>query len=193
VPVRLVILASGSGTTLQSLLDAAAAGRLGAEVVAAGSDRPGCRAMKRAEDAGIATFALDLADFADRTSWNSAISDRIAGYEPDMVVLAGFMRVLDADVVERFRMVNTHPSLLPAFPGAHAVRDALRHGVKVTGVTIHWVDSGLDSGPIIAQRAVEVHAEDTENSLRERIQEVEKPLYIATIRQLCRSIEESGP
>jgi phosphoribosylglycinamide formyltransferase-1 len=191
VPVRLVVLASGSGTTLQAVLDAVADPEFPAEVVAAGSDRPGCQAMKRAADAGIETVELALADFPDRSSWDRALADAVDSYKPDLVVLAGFMRVLSAETVERFDMINTHPSLLPSFPGAHAVADALAHGVRVTGVTVHRVDSGLDSGPILAQVAVPVLPEDTEDSLRARIQEAEKPLFIDTIRQLCISIEES--
>jgi phosphoribosylglycinamide formyltransferase 1 len=191
VPVRLVVLASGSGTTLQAVVDAVAEPEFPAEVVAAGTDRPDCQAMKRAADAGIPTFAVALAEFADRPSWDAALADEIAGFEPDLVVLAGFMRVLSADTVTRFSMVNTHPSLLPSFPGAHAVTDALRHGVKVTGVTVHRVDAGLDSGAILAQTAVPVFDDDTEDSLRERVQKAEKPLFVDTIRQLCISIEES--
>lgn len=191
MPVRLVVLASGSGTTLQAVLDAVADPEFPAEVVAAGSDRPGCQAMKRAADAGIETVELALADFPDRSSWDRALADAVDSYKPDLVVLAGFMRVLSAETVERFDMINTHPSLLPSFPGAHAVADALAHGVRVTGVTVHRVDSGLDSGPILAQVAVPVLPEDTEDSLRARIQEAEKPLFIDTIRQLCISIEES--
>lgn len=173
------------------MLDAVADPEFPAEVVAAGSDRPGCQAMKRAADAGIETVELALADFPDRSSWDRALADAVDSYKPDLVVLAGFMRVLSAETVERFDMINTHPSLLPSFPGAHAVADALAHGVRVTGVTVHRVDSGLDSGPILAQVAVPVLPEDTEDSLRARIQEAEKPLFIDTIRQLCISIEES--
>jgi phosphoribosylglycinamide formyltransferase-1 len=191
VPARLVVLASGSGTTLQAVLDAVAEGVIPARIVAAGTDRPGCQAMKRAADAGIETFAEALADHPGRSSWDAALHDRLAAYRPDLVVLAGFMRVIAGPTVERFPMVNTHPSLLPAFPGAHAISDALAYGVKVTGVTVHRVDAGLDSGPILAQAAVPVVEGDTEDSLRARVQEAEKPLFLATIRQLCISIEES--
>jgi formyltetrahydrofolate-dependent phosphoribosylglycinamide formyltransferase len=190
VTARIVVLASGSGSTLQAVLDAAASGELPATIMAAGSDRPGCLAMKRAADAGIETFELALKDFADRPAWDAAFADRIATYQPDLVVLAGFMRIFSAETIGRFRMVNTHPALSPAFPGAHAVRDALAHGVKVSGVTIHWVDAGVDTGPIIAQAAVPVEAGDTEDSLRDRIQAVEKPLYVKTISEICRSFEE---
>ncbi|MEO6503694.1 MAG: phosphoribosylglycinamide formyltransferase [Jatrophihabitantaceae bacterium] len=183
--VRLVVLASGSGSTLQAVLDAAAAPDFGAAVVAAGTDRPECSAMRRAAEAGVPTFAVPLADYADRADWDAALAEAIAGHRPDLVLLAGFMRVLSPATVSRFEMINTHPSLLPSFPGGHAISDALAHGVKVTGVTVHRVDAGLDSGPILAQAAVPVCAEDTVDTLRQRIQLAEKPLFLDTIRQLC--------
>ena len=154
-------------------------------MVAAGTDVKGCPAMARAEHAGLPTFAVPLADYERREDWNSALAGAIAAHEPDLVVLAGFMRVLGPAVVSRFRIVNTHPALLPAFPGAHAVRDALAAGVTTTGVTVHWVDEGVDTGPVIAQAAVPVEPGDDEDSLRSRIQAVEKPLYVSAIRQLC--------
>jgi phosphoribosylglycinamide formyltransferase-1 len=193
VPVRLIVLASGSGSTLQAVLDAAAEPDFPAVVVAAGTDRPGGPAIKRAADAGVSTFSVALADYPDRSSWNDALAEAIAEHEPRLVVLAGFMRLLDAATVSRFDMVNTHPSLLPSFPGAHAVRDALAHGVKVSGVTVHRVDAGLDSGPILAQAAVPVRPDDTEASLQARIQVAEKPLFVDTIRALCLSYEEPLP
>jgi phosphoribosylglycinamide formyltransferase-1 len=192
VPVRLVVLASGTGSTLQEVINAAVAPDYPATVVAAGSDRPGCLAMQRAVDAGLPTFTHALSDFSDRSAWNSAVADDIAQWEPGLVVLAGFMRVLSPETVNRFKIINTHPSLLPSFPGAHAIRDALVHGVAVTGVTVHWVDAGLDSGQIIAQTAVPVLDGDTAEDLLARVQAVEKPLFIKTIRQLCNSIEESS-
>ncbi|MEO6703228.1 MAG: phosphoribosylglycinamide formyltransferase [Jatrophihabitantaceae bacterium] len=185
---RIVVLASGSGSTLQAIIDAAEDGLLAAEVVAAGTDRPGCLAMQRATTAGVSTFAVSFADFADRAIWDQALAEAIAGYRPDLVVLAGFMRLLAAETVQRFDIINTHPSLLPSFPGAHAIADALNHGVKLTGVTVHRVDAGLDSGPILAQAGVPVQPTDTADSLRERIQAIEKPLYIQTIHQLCSEI-----
>jgi len=185
---RLVALASGSGSTLQAILDDP---ELGPLVVAAGTDVPTCPAMERAAIAGVDTFARALADFPDRAAWNAGLAESIAGYEPDLVVLAGFMRVLAPEVVARFRIVNTHPSLLPSFPGAHAVRDALAAGVSHTGVTVHWVDEGVDTGPIIAQQEVPVLAGDDEESLRARIQAAEKPLYVHAIRQLCTDL--TGP
>jgi phosphoribosylglycinamide formyltransferase 1 len=189
VPARLLVLASGTGSTLQAILDAAADPGFGATVVAAGSDVPGCGAMTRAEAAGVETFAVALRDYSTREAWNEALGAVIAGYRPDLVVCAGFMRVLGPSIVARFKILNTHPSLLPAFPGAHAVRDALAYGVKVSGVTVHWVDEGLDSGPILAQAAVPVDPGDDEESLRARIQAVEKPLYVQTISQLSQRID----
>jgi len=186
VTVRLVVLASGSGTTLQAVLDAAADPAFGAEVVAAGTDRPDCQAIRRAAGAGVPTFAVALADHPDRAAWNAALAEAIAAHRPDLVLLAGFMRVLAADTVARFEMINTHPSLLPSFPGGHAVADALAHGVKITGVTVHRVDAGLDSGEILAQAAVPVLDGDTVDTLRHRIQAAEKPLFLHTVRQLCR-------
>jgi formyltetrahydrofolate-dependent phosphoribosylglycinamide formyltransferase len=184
---RLVVLASGSGTTLQAILDEPG---LGASVVAAGSDVPGCPALQRAERAGVPTFAVALPAFPDRQAWNAELAAAIAKYEPDLVVLAGFMKLLAPEVVNRFRIVNTHPALLPAFPGAHAIRDALAAGVSTTGVTVHWVDEGIDTGPVIAQAAVAVEPGDDEDSLRSRIQAAEKPLYLQALRQLCREIGE---
>ena len=177
---RIVVLASGSGTTLQAVLDDPVLRPL---VVAAGTDVPTCPAMQRARDAGVATFAVALEDQPDRDSWNDALTEAIAAHDPDLVVLAGFMRILGPKVVARFRIVNTHPALLPAFPGAHALRDALAAGATTTGVTVHWVDEGVDTGPVIAQVSVAVRPDDDEASLRERIQAAEKPLYVQAIRR----------
>jgi phosphoribosylglycinamide formyltransferase-1 len=188
VAARLVLLASGAGSTLQAFLNAVDTGDLDARIVAVGSDRPDCAALQRARDAGVPTFAVALAAGGDREAWNGAMAQAIAEHRPDLVILAGFMRVLGPQVVNRFRMVNTHPSLLPAFPGAHAVRDALEHGVRISGVTVHWVDEGLDSGPIIAQAAVDVLPDDDEDTLRTRIQQVEKPLYLNTVRTLAKEL-----
>jgi phosphoribosylglycinamide formyltransferase 1 len=179
---RLVVLASGNGSTLQALLDDP---QLGPQIVATGTDVTASRAVRRAAAAGVATFTIALRDYPDRPAWNDALAEAIAEYAPDLVVLAGFMRILAPSVVGQFRIINTHPALLPAFPGAHAVRDALAAGVPVTGVTVHWVDEGVDTGPVIAQREVPVHPDDDEDSLQARVQAVEKPLYVNTIRTLC--------
>ncbi|WP_375492652.1 phosphoribosylglycinamide formyltransferase [uncultured Jatrophihabitans sp.] len=182
---RLVVLASGTGSTLAALLDDDVLGRA---VVAAGTDRPGCAAMQRAADAGVPTFALALDACPDRSAWNAELAELVAAHEPDLVVLAGFMRVLAPSFVARFRIVNTHPALLPAHPGAHAIRDALAAGDAYTGVTVHWVDDGVDTGPVIAQVEVPVEAGDDEQTLQARIQAAEKPLYVATVRKLCEEI-----
>jgi phosphoribosylglycinamide formyltransferase-1 len=187
VPARLVVLASGSGTTLQAIIDEPG---LRPVVCAVGADRAGIRALDRAAAAGIATFVVPFADFADRGKWNDAFAVALRAYRPNLVVLAGFMRLFDAALVERFAMVNTHPSLLPAFPGIgiRAVRNALVHGVKVTGATVHRVDAGVDSGAILAQVAVPVLDGDDEHTLFARIQEAERPLYVETLRRLCQEI-----
>jgi formyltetrahydrofolate-dependent phosphoribosylglycinamide formyltransferase len=182
--VRLVLLASGGGTTLQAILDDP---QLRGQVVAAGTDVPDCAAMQRAAAAGVPTFTVALREHRDRDAWNEALSDRIAEHEPDLLVLAGFMRILGPKVVGRFRIVNTHPALLPAFPGAHAVRDALAAGATTSGVTVHWVDEGVDTGPVIAQVVVPVQPDDDEDTLRARIQAAEKPLYVQAIRELTES------
>jgi formyltetrahydrofolate-dependent phosphoribosylglycinamide formyltransferase len=187
--VRIVVLASGSGTTLQAILDAAGESDFGGEIVAAGTDVKGCQAMIRAESAHLPTFAVALADFDDRDVWNDALAAAVVEHQPDLVVLAGFMRLLSPTFVRRFRVVNTHPSMLPAFPGAHAIREALAAGVGTTGVTVHWVDEGVDTGPIITQAAVAIEPNDDEESLRQRVQAVEKPLYVNAIRQLCQEFQ----
>jgi formyltetrahydrofolate-dependent phosphoribosylglycinamide formyltransferase len=185
---RLVVLASGAGTTLQAVLDDPV---LRPRVVAVGSDRRVAAALERARSCAIDTFAVAMSDYEDRESWNRALEKAIAAHEPDLVVLAGFMRILDAAFVGRFRIVNTHPALLPAFPGAHAVRDALAAGADRTGVTVHWVDEGVDTGPILAQQEVPVLADDDEDSLRARIQLAEKPLYVRALRSVLAESEIS--
>ncbi len=191
MPARLVVLASGVGSTLQAVLDATRDPAYGAQIVAVGTDRDGTRAQERAEGAGIPVFTVRLPDFAERADFDVAVGDAIASYAPDLVVLAGYMKVLGPSVVRRFPIVNTHPSLLPAFPGGHAIADALEYGVKVSGVTVHWVDEGVDTGPIIAQAPVPVEDGDTEDSLRERIQAVERDLYVQTIRRVAAASQQS--
>jgi phosphoribosylglycinamide formyltransferase-1 len=182
---RLVVLASGEGTTLQALLDASADPSYGAQVVAVGSDRPGARALERAAHRGVPGFAVPLV--GDRSAWDLELADAVAVHEPALVVCAGFMRILAPSFLARFPVTNTHPALLPAFPGAHAVRDALAYGVKVTGVTVHLVDEGVDTGPVVAQAAVPVLPGDDEATLHARIQEVEHPLYVEAVGRLARS------
>jgi phosphoribosylglycinamide formyltransferase 1 len=186
--VRLAVLVSGSGTNLQALLDAIAADAdFGGEVVVVGSDRPGAGGLDRARAAGIATVVQPLPAHPDRPTWEAALRDELAAHRPDVVVLAGFMRLLSGAFLAGWpdRVVNTHPSLLPAFRGAHAVRDALAHGVKVTGCTVHLVDEEVDHGPIVAQEAVPVLPDDDETSLHERIKAVEHRLLPACVRLLC--------
>lgn len=180
---RIVVLASGSGTLLQALLDACASGEAGATVVAVGTDRPAVRALGRAEGAGIPTFVLPVSDFATRADWDVALRDRVDEYGPDLVVSAGFMKLVGPAFLDRFggRMINTHPALLPSFPGVHAPRDALAHGVKVTGATIFLVDAGIDTGRILGQVAVPVLPDDTVDSLHERIKVVERQLLVDTV------------
>lgn len=178
--MRIAVLVSGSGSNLQAILDRAAADPgFGAEVVLVLSDRPGVGALDRAHGAGVPTVVVDWTDHRDRVAFTAAVCDAAEGAGAEALVLAGFMRILAPEAVARFpdRIVNVHPSLLPAFPGGRAVEEALAHGVKVAGVTVHFVDEQVDHGPIIAQRAVSVDAGDTVASLHARIQAVEHELY----------------
>ncbi|ROO90165.1 phosphoribosylglycinamide formyltransferase-1 [Actinocorallia herbida] len=184
---RLVVLVSGAGTNLQALLDACADPAYGAQVVAVGADRPGIAGLDRAERAGLPTFVAQVGDFPSRAAWDEALTALVAEHEPDLVVSAGFMKILGPRFLDRFTVVNTHPALLPAFPGAHAVRDALAYGVKVTGCTVHFVDAGVDTGPIIAQETVKVGWHDDEESLHEKIKQVERRLFIDVIGRLARN------
>ncbi|MER6536705.1 phosphoribosylglycinamide formyltransferase [Streptomyces sp. 900105755] len=192
VAKRLVVLVSGSGTNLQALLDAIAehgAEAYGAEVVAVGADRAGIEGLARAERAGIPTFVTRVKDFATREEWDRALADAVAAHEPDLVVSAGFMKIVGKEFLARFggRTVNTHPALLPSFPGAHGVRDALAYGARVTGCTVHFVDDGVDTGPIIAQGVVEVRDEDDESALHERIKDVERRLLVEVVGRIARN------
>ncbi|MFI0417834.1 phosphoribosylglycinamide formyltransferase [Spongiactinospora sp. 9N601] len=184
--LRLVVLVSGSGTNLQALLDASREAGYGAEIVAVGADRTGIEGLARAERAGVPTFVERLADHPDRAGWDIALARRIAAWKPDLVVCAGFMKILGAPTIEAFPVVNTHPALLPAFPGAHGVRDALAYGVRVTGCTVMFADAGVDTGPIIAQETVPVYDGDDEHLLHERIKAVERVLLVETIGRMAR-------
>lgn len=175
-PTQIVVLASGTGTLLQALLAAAGPNY---QVSAVVTDRP-CAALDHARAAGIATHCVPLD--GDRDAWNKQLGNTVAHYRPDVVVSAGFMKILGPDFVHRFTVINTHPALLPAFPGAHAVRDALAYGVTITGCTVHYVDEGVDTGPIIAQRAVEIEPGDTEESLHNRIKTVERQLIVQILQ-----------
>ncbi|MEU6716237.1 phosphoribosylglycinamide formyltransferase [Nonomuraea sp. NPDC046802] len=183
---RLVVLVSGSGTNLQALLDASADPSYGARVVAVGADRDGIEGLARATRVQIPTFVEKLGDYATRAEWDAAIAAKIAAYEPDLVVSAGFMKILGAPTLDAFPVLNTHPALLPSFPGAHGVRDALAHGVKVTGCTVILADAGVDSGPIIAQEAVPVLPGDDEAVLHERIKTVERRLLVDIVGRMVR-------
>ena len=183
---RVVVLASGSGTNLQSLLDAErSAEGLGGAVVRVLTDRAGVGALRRAEQAGVPTSTVLLEDHPDRSAWAAALATAMAAAEPDLVVLAGFMRILPASVVQRWPMLNIHPSLLPAFPGASAVADALAWGVKVSGCTVHFVEEQVDHGPIVAQEAVAVQPDDSEETLHGRIQAAEHRLLPSCVRLFC--------
>jgi phosphoribosylglycinamide formyltransferase 1 len=187
-PRRLVVLVSGSGTNLAALLDAADQPSYGASVVAVGADRDGIAALDRAHARGIPTFVLRVDDFASRDDWDTAFTDAVAAHDPDLVVLAGFMRLTGAAFLARFggRCVNTHPALLPSFPGMHGPRDALAHGVKVAGATVFVVDAGVDTGPIAAQVAVPVRDDDDESSLHERIKVEERAMLVDVVGRMAR-------
>jgi phosphoribosylglycinamide formyltransferase-1 len=188
VAARLVVLASGSGTTLQALLDASAAPSFGAQVVAVGTDRTGIEAIARAERAGAETFTCRTSQYGERDEWDAALADAVAAYEPDLVISAGFMKLVGPHFLKTFggRFVNSHPALLPAFPGMHGARDALEHGVKITGCTLFVVDDGVDTGPIIAQTAVPVLDTDDEAALHERIKIAEREMLVEYIGRMAR-------
>jgi phosphoribosylglycinamide formyltransferase-1 len=183
---RLVILASGSGTLAQAIFDA----HLEADIVAVISDQPGAHVLERAQKVGIETFTIPM--LSDRTEWDREMETLIAALHPDLVVSAGFMRILSERITSRFKIINSHPALLPLYPGAHAVRDALVAGATETGTTIHWVDAGIDTGRIIAQERVPILAGDTEESLHERIKIVERGLIVATIASLLPTLEKTN-
>ena len=185
---RLVVLVSGAGTNLQALLDACADGSYGAAVMAVGADRTGIEGLARARRAGVPVFTHLVADHPSRAAWDRALTRSCARYQPDLVISAGFMKLVGKDFLDRFGgcFVNTHPSLLPAFAGMHAVRDALGYGVKVTGCTVFLVDLGTDTGPVIAQAAVGVREDDDEASLHERIKVTERALLVETVGRMVR-------
>jgi phosphoribosylglycinamide formyltransferase-1 len=189
VPARVVVLVSGSGTLLQALLDAAAEPGFPARVVAVGADRTDIEGLARAERRAVPTFGLRVADHLDRAAWDDAMAKAVAEHRPDLVISAGFMKILGPGFRDTIGcpMINTHPALLPAFPGVRPVADALGYGVKVTGATVHLVDDGVDTGPVLAQRAVEVRPGDTVESLHERIKIEERRLLVSTVAALARS------
>nr|WP_092979495.1 bifunctional phosphoribosylaminoimidazolecarboxamide formyltransferase/IMP cyclohydrolase [Actinopolyspora righensis] len=185
--MRVVVLVSGSGSLLQALLDATADPDYPVRIVAVGADRPGITGSQRAESAGIPTFTCRLPEFSSREDWDRALAEECAAHEPDLVVSAGFMKLVGPEFLARFggRYLNSHPALLPSFPGMHGVRDALDYGVRVTGCTLFVVDEGVDTGPILAQQAVEVLPDDDEESLHERIKAVERRTLVRTLERLA--------
>lgn len=183
-----MVLVSGSGTNLQALIDASTDESYGAQIVAVGADRSGIEGLDRARRAGIETFVVSTDDYADRTAWDAEMTADVAGFSPDLVVLAGFMKLTGPAFLESFggRTVNTHPALSPAFAGMHGPRDALAYGVKVTGATLFVVDEGVDTGPIVAQVAVPVFDVDDEASLHERIKESERVMLVECVGRMAR-------
>ena len=185
-PARLVVLVSGAGTNLQALLDACADTSYGVRVVAVGADREDTGGLARAERAAIPTFVRRVGDFETREGWDSALATVIERFEPDLVVLAGFMKLVSTDFLARFLTLNTHPALCPSFPGMHGPQDALDYGVKVTGATLFVVDGGVDTGPIVAQTAVAVADDDDVESLHERIKAAERAMLVESVGRIAR-------
>jgi phosphoribosylglycinamide formyltransferase 1 len=185
---RLVVLVSGTGSNLEALLAAHQDPAFGARVVGVISDRSDIRALEIARAAGVPTAVVSLRDFEDRAAWDVALTEAVAVFSPDVVVLAGFMKLVGPPFLARFenRVVNTHPALLPSFPGAHGVRDALAYGVTVSGCSVIVVDGGIDAGPILAQEAVPVMPDDDESSLHERIKVVERRLLVDVVGRIAR-------
>jgi len=188
LPARLVVLVSGSGTNLQALLDACVEPGYGAQVVAVGSDRPGVAGLDRADKAGVATFVCRVGEYPSRPEWDAALTRHCAEHEPDLVISAGFLKLVGPTFLDAYqgRYLNTHNALLPAFPGIHGPRDALEYGVKVAGATLFFVDEGVDTGPIVAQVAVPVHEDDTEETLTDRIKAAERRQLVHYVGRLVR-------
>ncbi|MEV1288511.1 phosphoribosylglycinamide formyltransferase [Micromonospora sp. NPDC049679] len=185
---RIVVLISGSGSNLQALLDACADPAYGARVVAVGADRDGVAGLERAAAAGVPTFVDAVRSYPGRDDWDRALAAHVAEHEPDLVISAGFLKLVGTEFLAAFgdRYVNTHNALLPAFPGIHGPRDALAYGVKLAGATLFFVDAGVDTGPIIAQVAVPVLPDDTEETLTERIKEAERQQLVEYVGRLVR-------
>jgi phosphoribosylglycinamide formyltransferase-1 len=185
----IVVLVSGCGTNLQALIDAAADPAYGLRIAAVGADRDNIEGLARARRAGIPTFVCRVADFATREEWDAGLASKVAAYRPQLVVLAGFMKLTGEVFLSQFggRTVNTHPALSPSFPGTHGPQAALDYGVKVTGCTLFVVDSGVDTGPIVAQRAVVVDDDDTAEVLHERIKAVERQMLVDYVGRMVRN------
>lgn len=191
MPKRVVVLVSGTGTLLQALLDESRLAATPYRVVAVGSDRPGIEGLRRAQGFGVPTFVHPFHKGEDRAVWDAELTAQVASFTPDLVVLAGFMKLVGPAFLSRFagRTINTHPSLLPSFPGMNAPADALAHGVKVTGSTVFQVDSGVDSGRILAQEPVRIQPGDAVAELHERIKTVERRLLVDVVNQICGGVE----
>lgn len=187
-PARVVVLLSGSGSLLQALLDACADEAYGVQIVAVGADRPGVVGLERAEQAGVPTFVLRTKDFPDRQAWDRALGEEVATHRPDLVVSAGFLKLVGPDFLARFggRYLNSHNALLPSFPGIHGPADALAYGVKVTGATLFVVDAGVDTGVIVAQCVVPVENGDDVDTLTERIKQAERPQLVEYVGRMAR-------
>ena len=183
---QIVVLASGSGSLAEAIFDADFSSEK-ATVTALICDRPGAPVLQRATDHQIKSYLVAIGD--KREDWNNQLENLLVELDPDLVVSAGFMRILPEAITSRFKIINSHPALLPLYPGAHAVRDALADGAKESGTTIHWVDAGVDTGEVIAQERIEIRASDTEASLHERIKIIERGLIVATIRRLLPTLE----
>ncbi|MFV0462170.1 MAG: phosphoribosylglycinamide formyltransferase [Nostocoides sp.] len=187
-PTRLVVLLSGSGTLLQALLEAAKDPDFGAQIVAVGADRPATLGEQRAVEAGIPTFVCRVADYPSRQAWDAALTEAVAEHSPDLVVSAGFLKLVGAAFLGRFggRYLNSHNALLPSFPGIHGPADALAYGVKLAGATLFVVDEGVDTGAIVAQCAVPVLDDDDVERLTERIKEAERPQLVHWVGRMAR-------
>ncbi|NHN56608.1 phosphoribosylglycinamide formyltransferase [Calidifontibacter sp. DB0510] len=187
-PAPVVVLLSGAGSLCQALIDASADPAYGVRVVAVGADRAGVEGLARAERAGIPTFVCRVRDFPDRAAWDAALTEQVASFQPELVVSAGFLKLVGETFLDRFggRYLNSHNALLPSFPGIHGPADALAYGVKITGATLFVVDRGVDTGAIIAQAAVPVLDDDTVDSLTERIKSVERPQLVEYVGRLAR-------
>jgi phosphoribosylglycinamide formyltransferase 1 len=188
VSARLVVLVSGTGTNLQALLDACQDQEYGASVVAVGADRDGIEGLARAERAGVPTFVHRVTDFDSRDDWDAAVTASCAQHEPDLVVSAGFLKLVGKTFLDRFggRFVNTHNALLPSFPGIHGPQEALEYGVRITGATLFVVDEGVDTGAIVAQVAVPVEDHDDLDTLTERIKVAERQMLVDTLGRMVR-------
>ena len=187
-PARIVVLVSGAGTNLQALLDATVEPSYGAQVVAVGSDRPAVEGLARAERAGVPTFVQRLGDHPDREAWDKALTESVRAHDPDLVVLAGFMKLTGPAFLAEYggRCVNTHPALSPSFPGMQGPADALAYGVRVTGATLFVVDGGVDTGPIVDQTVVRVEDDDDVETLHERIKVAERAMLVDVVGRMSR-------